>query len=114
MLSKSVKSCRSSRERNWARFVYHELTQRKQNVPPSTVKISRAFASAANAATKEGPDAKKEAKKSALQTLLSTVKVILLSVLPCLFCVGTYGSVFAFSLLWYNASDIIHGCCRLF
>lgn len=79
MLIKSVKTYCSSKEQHWASSVYYTLTQRKQNVPSSTVNVSRAFASAANAATKEGPEAKKEAKKTALQTLLSGVKVILLS-----------------------------------
>ena len=39
--------------------------------------ISRAgFASAAGAATKEGSDAKKEAKKSVLESVVGAVKVI--------------------------------------
>lgn len=58
-----------------------KLTQRQLKLSPSPFQNSRAcFASAANAATKEGPDAKKEAKKSAMQTILSAVKVTLITV----------------------------------
>ena len=50
--------------------------QRQLGRSPIPLQIIRAcFASAADAATKEGPDAKKEAKKSAMQTILSAVKV---------------------------------------
>lgn len=59
----------------------YQLTQRQLRLSPSPFQNSRAcFASAANAATKEGPDAKKEAKKSAMQTILSAVKVTLITV----------------------------------
>lgn len=64
-----------SRQPGWCP-AYGELTQRQLGLSPNPLQISRAcFASAADAATKEGPDAKKEAKKSAMQTILSAVKV---------------------------------------
>lgn len=82
MLNPSVKSWCRSRELEWTCCLFRTLTHRRQIAPPNTLKISRAcFASAAEAATKGGSEAKKEAEKSALQTLLSAVKVILLSVL---------------------------------
>ena len=81
MLNASAKTCRTSTKLQRTCSFYHTLTQRQQNAAPSALKFSRAcFASAADAASKGGQDAKKEAKKSALQTLLSAVKVMLLSV----------------------------------
>ena len=53
------------------------LTRCRQVPRNDVIFVSRAaFASAADAATKEGSEAKKEAKKSALETALSALKVL--------------------------------------
>lgn len=107
MLGTSVRSCKS-RELDWTRAIHRALTDRQLNVSPSTLKVSRAcFASAADAATKGGPDAKKEAKKSALQTLLSAVKVILLFVLALCSCAWYEHACLCVFHLKYGATKIV-------
>lgn len=59
-----------------ATLLRHEIRPPYSAQQTAVVHLARAaFASAADAATKDGPEAKKEAKKSALEAAFSALKV---------------------------------------